>query len=113
MDGCLQEESCTLVEEHLRECPDCARLLQAEQQVMEPVAAAEADKTEEEEVRRSVRKVKKRISVLSVKSAAVILLSLLLLWMGVNEARGMGVCFTNLDELVTAQLFVADLKAGN
>lgn len=112
LDGCLEPENQKLLEEHLKNCPDCTGCLNRERQAVEPTAGVSEEK-EAEELRKSVKEVKKRLYNRSLKGTVAILLCLLLSWMGINEVRGLGVCFTNLDELVTARLFLNDLKNGD
>ena len=92
------------VEEHLCECKTCRRLT-APLPIAEQVDTAAADRA----VKKSMRKVKRRW--LASLAAAVLAVPLLLL--SINQHRGSGLCFTNLDDIYTAWQFVHALETQN
>ena len=104
-----EEELCSpasrqAVQEHLRECDRCRRLT-------EPLPVAEPEDTPaaDRAVKKSMKKVKRRW--LASLLAAVLAVPLLLL--GINQHRGYGLCFTNLDEVYTAWQFLHALETQN
>ena len=92
------------VEEHLCECETCRRLT-VPLPIAEQVDTAASDRA----VKKSMRKVKRRW--LASLAAAVLAVPLLLL--SINQYRGSGLCFTNLDDIYTAWQFVHALETQN
>ena len=101
-------QSNALVEEHLKECAACRRLVQGTQELVLPQAEP-ADTASDRAIRKGFRKIRRRwwASVL----LAVALIPLLIL--GWNQLRGAGVDYTNLRELMIADRFMRQLSAGN
>lgn len=100
-EGLASPSSANAVREHLAECEACRRLtgpLVAEV----PEDSPAADRA----VKKSMRKVKRRW--LASLLAAVLAVPLLLL--GINQYRGSGLCFTNLDDVYTAWRFLHALE---
>ena len=89
------------VEEHLQTCERCRRLT-APLPIEPPAEFPAADRA----VKKSIKKVRRRwlASVL----AAVLAFPLLLL--GFNQYRGVGLCFTNADDILTAWRFLHALE---
>lgn len=100
-EGLCSPASHAAVEEHLRECEACRRLSKP-LPIPEPEPLPAEDKT----VARSMRKVRRRW--LRSLLAAVLIVPLLL--MSLNQVRGTGVCFTNLDDILTARRFLTALE---
>ena len=103
-----EEELCSpasrrAVEEHLRDCEACRRLT-APLPIEEPEVPPDADRA----VKKSMKMVKHRW--LASLLAAVLAVPLLLL--GFNQYRGYGLCYTNLDDVVTAWRFLHALQTG-
>mgnify|MGYP003295042169 CR=1 FL=1 len=101
-----EEELCSpasrrAVEEHLRDCEACRRLT-APLPIEEPEVPPDADRA----VKKSMKMVKHRW--LASLLAAVLAVPLLLL--GFNQYRGYGLCYTNLDDVVTAWRFLHALE---
>lgn len=92
------------VQEHLEECEYCRRLT-APLPIEMPHEIPEADHA----VKKSIKKVKRRW--LASLLAAVLAVPLLLL--SLNQYRGYGLCFTNLDDVYTAWQFVHALETQN
>lgn len=104
-DGLCSEDTKKLVEEHLAGCDRCSRYFK-KMHLPEDMAQEEAVwekqaenvRAEEESIRKSFRKIRRRWAL----SLLVIPLLLLLsgpVMMIVNEFRGEGICFTNLDDI--------------
>ena len=101
-----EEELCSpasrlAVEEHLKECRHCRRLT-APLPIEEPKELPQADRA----VKKSMKKVRRRW--LTSLLAAVLVFPLLLL--SVNQYRGSGLSFTNLDDIYTAWRFLHALE---
>lgn len=103
-EGLCSETSREAVCEHLAECEICRRLA-APLPIEEPADSPAADQA----VAKSMKKVKRRY--LTSLIAAVLAVPLLL--MSVNQFRGQGLCFTNLDDAFTAWRFLHALEAGD
>ena len=100
-EGLCSPPSRQAVEEHLSECEACRRLTKP-LPVIEPEEPPAADRV----VAKSIRKVKRRW--LSSLVAAVLIVPMLL--MSVNQFRGRGLCFTNIDDILTARAFLTALE---
>ena len=101
-----EEELCSpasrqAVEDHLKECRHCRRLT-APLPIEEPKELPQADRA----VKKSMKKVRRRW--LTSLLAAVLVFPLLLL--SVNQYRGSGLSFTNLDDIYTAWRFLHALE---
>lgn len=103
-EGLCSPASRQAVEEHLLECEHCRRLT-APLPIEEPGDTPNADRA----VKKGIKKVRRRW--LSSLIAAVLVVPLLLL--GFNQYRGYGLCFTNLDDMVTAWQFLHALETEN
>ena len=100
-EGLCSPTSRQAVEEHLRECEACRRLT-IPLPIAEPAETPNADKA----VHKSMKKVKRRW--LGSLIAAVLIVPLLL--MSLNQYRGRGICFTNLDDILIARRFLTALE---
>lgn len=100
-EGLCSPASHAAVEEHLRECAACRRLSKPL-----PIEEPEPLPAEDRTVARSMRRVRRRW--LRSLLAAVLIVPLLL--MCINQYRGSGVCFTNLDDILIARRFLAALE---
>ena len=116
-DGLCSEDTKKLVEEHLAGCARCRQSLKKlrlpeemvmEEAVEEPVEDARAER---ESIRKSFRKIRRRWAM------SLLILPLLLVLSGpafmiVNEVRGEGICFTNLDDIWKCHRFWKLMKDG-
>jgi len=97
-----------MVEEHLKECETCRKLKESMQGI--PVPSVELEQIEDEKVlKKGFQKIRIRwrISLL----AAMIILPLLFL--GWNQYRHVGICFTNLNELQIGNAFMSKLQKSD
>lgn len=106
-DDACSPDSRTAVEEHLTECAACSRYLQT---IRQPnILAGPEDESEavvrERVMKNGFRKLRRRW-VLSVLSVFLLFPLLLLGIMEVNEYRGEGLAFTNLDDIFVSQRFM-------
>ena len=124
LDGCCHPGSRALVEEHLKECPDCERVRQEmageipAPEEPQPEGEAEPAKEEPEQApeqkrastfRKGMKKIRRRWIASLV--AVIILVPLVLL--GINQVREEGLCYTNLNEFYLANAFLGKMKAGD
>lgn len=112
-EGLCSPASRTAVEEHLRECAGCRAAREATRVLLPagpplpdtPEQAARADQA----AAKGLRKVKRRWRL----SLTAALLALPLLLLCVNQWRGEGLCFTNLDDVWAARRYAAALADGD
>ena len=100
-EGLCSPSSRQAVEEHLGECDACRRLA-APLPIEAPPETPAADRA----VKRSIKKVRRQWLLSLIAS----LLAVPLLLMSVNQYRGRGLCFTNIDDILTARAFLAALE---
>lgn len=118
-DGLCSEDTKKLVEEHLAECERCSSYLK-KIQLPEEMTQEEADREEPEEdviaekesIRKSFRKIRRRWAM------SLLIIPLLLLLSGpalmiVNEVRGDGICFSNLDDIWRCHRFWSLISHGD
>ena len=108
-DGLCSEASQTSIEEHLKECQECRELLESMREFSEPDIAEIVASKEEQIVAKSFRKVRRRWGT----SLVAMLLILPMLVMSVNQIRGIGICFTNVDDILLAGRYVRALANGD
>ena len=101
-EGICSEASRRAVEEHLHECAACRKLSTPLPEVEAPEVPAQADRA----VKKSIKRVRRRWLVSLI--AALLIVPVLLL--SVNQFRGVGLCFTNLDDLIAARRFLSALE---
>lgn len=83
-DGICSDDSAAMIEEHLRECPDCSRVLAALQGEIEVSQTAAPDDLKPlEEIRQQITKEKKRFGRKSVVIMLSILAAIMLIWTSV------------------------------
>ena len=107
-EGLCSEASRTLVEAHLAECPRCA----GAQKLADRLCCESPDAAPEQEdaaVARSFRKVRRRWWTSLIGT----LLAVPVLWLSVNQLRGQGLCFSNLDDVWKARRYAAALADGD
>lgn len=107
-DGVCSEGSRAAVEAHLKECAACRGEQAAAGKLPERELVMDIP-VEEKKVIGSFKKVRRRWML----SLIAVLLVVPVLWLSVNQARGAGVCFTNLDDIWTARRYVRALAEGD
>lgn len=116
IDGICSEESRSIVEEHLTECPDCRKKYEAMTKDMiipQPVGREEEAPEELIQLKdRSAVKILRRIRRRWLLTLMVMALSVPLIWLSVNQYRGEGLSFTNMYDYYSAGKFVALLERG-
>lgn len=105
-DGVCSEESRKAVEEHLAECEKCRALSGAKLNVSEE--NTEDTERDEKAFKNGFRRIKRRWALSLI--AAILIIPILLL--SVNQVRGRGICFTNMDDIMTAERFAEALENG-
>lgn len=106
-EGLCSPASRELVDSHMKECPRCSAQRDAaqrlcEQKLPEPEGADAA-------VANSFRKVRRRWWT----SLIAALLVVPVVWMCVNQYRRQSLCFTNVDDALSARRYAAALAAGD
>lgn len=96
------------VEEHLRKCPDCRAKYERVRGLAVPEAAVLVS-NEDQAMVKGFRRVRRRFTV----SLIAVLLAVPLILLTVNQARGSGICFTNLDEIRVAGTYIRALEDGD
>lgn len=106
-EGLCSESSRTAVEEHLKECPNCRAMSKAVGSFPEPETTEipEGD----EAIAKSFRKVRRRWWLSLIAAMLVVPM----VWLCVNQYRGQGLCFTNVDEALKARRYAAALVEGD
>lgn len=120
VDGSCHPGSRELVEEHIRECPACKQTWQEmtgdipAPQEPQPEGAEEPGQEKPEERReKTFRKGMKKIRRRWIASLIVVILLVPFVLLGINQARGFGLCYTNLHEFCLANAFLGKMKAGD
>jgi len=99
-------ESRAAVEVHLRECPKCREMLQKVENIaLKEERTIQAD-TEAQAVAGSFRKVRRRWRA----SLIAMLLVIPMLILSINQYRGSGICFTNVDDIWVARKYFQALE---
>ena len=118
-DGLCSEDTKKLVEEHLAECERCSSYLKKmqlpEEMTQEEVNREESEEdtlAEKESIQKSFRKIRRRWAL------SLLMIPLLLLLSGpvlmiVNEVRGDGICFSNLDDIWCCHRFWSLISHGD
>lgn len=114
-DGVCSDESGMLVEEHLKECPDCGRILASLRGEIELEKADPADDLKPlADIQQRINKEKKRCGRRNALIAALVVIILIpLLWLSWNQFRQSGICFTNMYEYRIGNEFMKQLADGN
>lgn len=124
LDGCCHPGSRALVEEHLKKCPDCERVrreMAGELPIPEePQPEGEAEPAREEPEQapeqkraRTFRKGMKKIRRRWIASLIVVIVLVPFVFLGINQVREEGLCYTNLNEFYLANAFLGKMKAGD
>ena len=107
-DGLCSPSSLEAVEEHLKNCPNCRAQAESVRK-FQPQETSVPIREEDKAVARSFRKVRRRWWA----SLIAVLLVVPLVWMCVNQYRREGLCFTNMDDVLSARRYAAALAAGD
>lgn len=111
-DGVCSEESRDMVDAHVEKCAECAEYMEQlrhAQELLIPEPEAEEDPWEEPEeekaMKRSFRKIRRRWAA-SLWFALVQIPLLGLALLGIHEALGEGIAFTNLDDIARCMQYL-------
>lgn len=96
------------IEEHLQECPKCRTQIGSINSFKEPEIHNDT-RSEDRAVVRSFRKLRRRWGV----SLMAMLLIIPMLLLTVNQVRGVGICYTNVDDIIRAGKYVHALEKGD
>lgn len=120
IDSCCHPGSRELVEEHLKTCPACQKVygemtgdIPAPEEPQPETEAAPAPEAEERKKRKSFRRGMKKIRRRWITSLIVVIILVPLVLLGINQVRGDGLCYTNLNEFYLANAFLGRMKAGD
>ena len=107
-DDVCSEQSKAAVLEHIKKCEECRRIY--ENAKIQPAFVLTVDeKKEKEAVNKGFKKIKRKYRA----SLIAILLLVPILYLSWGQFRGIGLSFTNINELRIAQAFVKDLEKGD
>ena len=114
MDECCSEDSRQAVEKHLEECPECKREWERASGAIPELEQVpeEAVELPEEAPERTMKRGLKKVRRVWLSSLAGVLVLAVLGYLGWNQYRGSGVCYTNLNDLWIAHSFMSALKQG-
>ena len=114
-DGICSDESAVLIEEHLRECPNCSQILASLRGEIELEAMHPGNDLKPlEEIQQQIRREKKRFGRRNALIAAVLVIVMTpIFWLGWNQFTGSGICFTNMREYRIGNKFMKQLSEGN
>lgn len=114
-DGICSDESGALVEDHLKDCPDCSRILATLRGEIELEKADPADDLKPlADIQQRIVKEKKRCGRRNALITALVVICLIpLLWLSWNQFRQSGICFTNIYEYRVGNAFMKQLADGN
>jgi len=107
-DGLCSEESRIAIEEHLKECESCRTLFEQLQILSKPELPIQLP-LEEQAVKKTFRKIRRKWGL----SMISLLLIIPLVFFSVNQYRGIGICFTNIDEIIAAGEYACALAKGD
>lgn len=93
------------IEEHLKECAECRSLVENMKKLSEPEPVIEVN-AEEDAVAKSFRKVHRRWK----ESLLAMLFVFPMLLLTINQILGRGICFTNVDDILSVYKFVYALE---
>ena len=108
-DRVCSDESAELIEEHLKECPQCMQIFSALNAEIDISPKAVDDMRPLKEIQKKFKKTRLRWWI----SIATIILLIPVAFLGWNEFSARGVAYSNQDELVCGNAFMAALQEGN
>lgn len=109
LDEVCSEHSKRVVVEHLQQCEDCRKLVEYTQSIPEMVIQLEQQESDNA-IAKSFKMIRQRW-VLSVVLVLLIIPGVLLGILTYNQIRGNGICFSNINEIHTANSFVDALES--
>jgi len=115
IDGLCTDESKKAVEAHLEACPDCRQRLAYMSSELSPGGSLQASSPAAADQVQERKRVKRGIKKLRHRWAASLLAAVLilpLLFLTVNQIRGEGLAFTNLDDFVKCYRWCLLMKNG-
>lgn len=108
------EDSKHAVEQHLSQCDTCRQTLKPLILPASLVPTHDSPSTDYDTkvVQISIKKIKRRW-IASILATLSILPLILFITMGINQYRGEGICYTNLDEIALTYQFLKNMSKGN
>lgn len=111
VDEVCSEQSRQAVAGHLRECEKCRKLMEDTHHIPELEILPEQPEADKA-VAKSFKKIHRRW-ILSLIAVLLVIPVTLLGFLGYNQIRGSGICFSNFNEVIGAARFVNGLTSGN
>lgn len=108
VDNVCSEQSKQAVEEHLKECENCRKLINSTQAVSAPLIEPERP-VSDKAVKKGFKKIRRRWCI----SLLLVMILIPVCVLGWNQYRDTGVCFSNLYEYYTGRKFMHQLQNGN
>lgn len=105
-DGACSPASRAAVEEHLQTCPVCQGEIETAQKL--PEQEILPDIPGEKKSVQSLKKIRRRWAA----SLLIVALLIPMVLLTVNQIRGVGICFTNPDDILLAKKFVRYIQNG-
>lgn len=105
-DEVCSEKSREAVEKHLKGCEECRKMAGISLSVTEEQTEDEAEVLQT--AKEGFRKIRRRWALSLI--AVVLVIPVLLL--SANQIRGKGLCFTNVDDMMTAEKFIKTVEKG-
>lgn len=106
-DGVCSKSSRMAVEEHLKECSQCQNYRNNVASIPETEVAVK-ETAERKRISRSMKRAKRRLLLTNTATILVLVCAVIAIF---NQFNGVGLCFTNWDELRTAKEFAEHLEA--
>lgn len=116
VDEICSEDSKKLVEEHLKECEACNKKYQdmkgviAEEENKEGLKETEEQRIKDFSLKRTFTKIR-RICIIVIVVA--VLIGVPAVNLGINQYKGDGISYTNIDEILTMRAFLEAVKESN
>lgn len=108
-DGVCSAESAALVEEHLKECPQCSQMLS---ELRADIALPE-QKVDDIKPLKKIQKSYKNMRLRWLSAFCAVLALIPVAFLGWNEHSAQGAAYSNQDELVCANAFMTCLRDGD
>lgn len=107
-DDVCSEQSKKAVLEHIKECEECRQIYESTKIHPEFVLNVE-EKATKQAIDKGFRKIKRRW----LASTLAVLIMVPIIYLSWGQYQGRGISFTNINELVIARAFLADLEQDN
>lgn len=111
-DDCCSEDSRKLVEEHLKECPECRK--KAARMAVSFPQSEEEPEPEEAVIKKGIRKIRKKTAVGVLCCVLAVCLAVVFVVMPVaNQVRGEGLTYSNIRDWYQVRQYLSAIKDGD